>query len=918
MALVTETIRVVTTGVNPQTQNFSVQVNTATGAGVSPLSVPLVGINSGSDSVTAFLDSHSLTSNQASVVWQAKNGAIATTPVTIKTYSNNGFTKGYAGLQTSASDQGRTAFPYTTVANSLVFNQVVANYPINGFTAINNVGVGGGYKLNPMVAVEQTNTGTYASNLVINGTAGNNSSGSFPGFVLDCTTTLVVATPGTYTFYMNYANVSSCALYIGGGATFSSVSFNGGNLSGSGTTLFPSTGPSTGYPLACCATNPSSASQPSTVSSYITFPVAGIYPIEAYYNQIFSCQFSFNHNSFWQLTYLSGTQNQNVGIGSSGIGFQSFPVAQAIAPPTGATPTGDLRLTPTGGSAGLKIQGQSDTLTLTIQNVPYTSINYMPILEGTAGALFVYNSGTAFNFQTYNGNAVDPTAAASSVFSITGSNSAVNGLFTVTPQSGAFKLNYNGGAFAFAVPGSQIATSDLTLTADDIAWYLGSNKSFDLFTPVGGAGGTAFSIAVDYMTKPTVKSVAPASLQANGANQALTINLSKPMSPQQQGLYGTGNTVVPSASITGGATITSPLTPVLDSAGFLQGWSTNVNVPISSTNGSLTLSMTVTGTLTYLSGTNFVTSTVTYITGAVATIPTVGDQYVPPVAVSLTVVPGNTSTGTTQTLTGTVYTFDNSTLTLQFQRKSIAAGSSAINIGAGTLTNSFTSTIGGKTAYNKTFTLTGFVPIAQAAGSTVQNFGFVATDTVSNLNVTYFSTTNYTFPAIAGGGGGGGGGGGCPAVEMFVNDTLQVFDVFVGDELSTLAGEYAEYLDNPITTEPRKVQQLEYSTEFCYQFTAENGAEVVISATTPVPTREAIAALNAGVDPLIVPQLAHQISAGTHVITDVGNGTEWSLLTECFPVGMRRVARLYCGGRNFAAGSKPGKYIYTHNVQIVK
>lgn len=825
MALVTETIRVVTTGANPKTQNFSVQVDTATGAGVNPLSIPLLGTNSGSDSVTAFLDSHALTSNVANVAWQAINGAIATGPVTVVTYSNNALTRGYPGLSTASSDQGRNAFPYNTPGiNSLVFNQVVPNYPINGFNnQPTNIGPGGGYKLNPMVAVDQTNAGAFASKVTILGTAGNNSSGSFPGFVLDITGSFVVTTPGTYTFYMNYANVGSTALWVGGGATFSSQNAFGGNLSGGGTVLFPASSPTKGYPLAIAATNPTAVAHPNVVSSYITFPTAGVYPFEAIYNQYLSCQFSYNHNSYWQITYLQGAQNQNVGQGIGGAGFQNLPVVLVAAPPAGPNPTGALRLTPTGGAAGLKVQGQTDTLTLTIQNVPYTSIAYMPILEGTAGSLFVYNNAgaTAFDFQTYNGFAVDRTAAATSDFVVTANNSAINGLFNVTAQSTHFLLNYNGGAFAFAAPGSQISSSDLTLTADDIAWFDGTAgpefKTFDLFSPVGGAGGTAFSIAVDYMTRPTIQSVSPASLQANGVAQAVTINLSKPMSPQQQGLYGTGNTVVPSASVSGGASI-GVLTPILDAAGFLQGWSANITVPISSTNGSVTLTVNVSGTLTYLSGTTFVTTTVPYIVNSQTVIPTIGNQFVPPVAVSLTVVPGNTSGGAAQTLTATIYTFDNNACTCQFQRKSTAVGAIAINIGAGVLTNSYTGIVGGKTAYYKVFTLTGFIPTAQTSANQHQLLGFVANDTVSSLSVTYFSATVYTFPLIAGGG--GGGGGGCfteavaietPAGLMEFGDLDEVFELIneTGTHMAELVV-HENYKGWMIELEPGKLVTLDH------------------------------------------------------------------------------------------------------------
>jgi hypothetical protein len=917
MAIVTETITITTTGANAGTQNYSVQVNTATGAGVNPLSVPIIGTAAGTSTVTATMPSHAgvPASNQAEITWQATNGLIAVTPYTITAYSNTGLVRGWPTLNGSV-------LGVTANANSLVLNQVVQSYPISGYPSQPG-GNGGGYKLNPMTVVQQTSTGTYSSALTIAGTSTNESSGNYPGFVLSAVTNLVVATAGTYTLYVNYANVSSFAVYIGGGATFSSASAGsgGGNNTGNGAVLFPTTGPKSGTPIAIVSTNVNAGAHPAIISTYVTFPTPGVYPLEYVYNQFLSCQPSYDNNSFFQITYLSGAQNQSVGSQGPGTGPQSFPVALAVAPPAGATPTGDLRLTPTGGTAGLKVQGQTDTLTLTIQNVSYPSIPYVPILEGTPGALFVYNSGTAFNFQTYNGFAVDTTSAAANVFSITGTNT--NGIFDVTPQSNHFLLNYNGGAFSFITPTSQVSSTDLTLTADDIAWYDGTagpdNKEFDLFSPVGGAGGIAYSIDVDFMVKPTVLSVSPTSLQANGTTQAFTINLSQAMSPEQQGLYGTGNTVVPSASLSGGALFRSPLTPVLNN-GFLTGYSTNVLVPISSTNGSINLTFNLSGTLTYLSGTTFVTGTVNYIVNSVTAIPTVGDQYVAPVAVSVATSPGGTPLSTNQTISGTVYTFDNNTQTMQFYQKGVTSGVATL-LGTGVLTNSYTGTVGGKTAYYKVYSLSHAFSTVSVATSTAAEIylGFVDTDTVSGLNVTYYSTTVYTQPYTIVG---GGGGGGCPAVEMYLDEWHQVFDVFEGMGVETLAGETTDYVGGVAPkTETRQVEWFDFDTQVCYRLKAANGCEVIVSGSTPVPTLEAIEAHARGEQ--IEAGYANEVRVGMHVVTEIdldeaGDRVEWSPLVEAECIGMRRVARVYCGGRNFAAGTKPGRYIYTHNLMPIE
>jgi hypothetical protein len=663
MAIVTETIRVVVSGANAQTLNFNVQVNTSTGAGLAPLTIPLTGVNAGVDSVTAYMDSHSLTSNAATIAWQATNGPIAVAPITIDAYASNKV-RGWPGsLITGADDFGRT-FPYLNAApgaNSLVFNQVVQNYPISGFQQQpTNVGLGGGYKLNPMVVVQQTASGTYSSSLAINGSGdgdgGNaDNGGNHPGYVLDCYGSIIVKTAGTYTIYTNVANVASMALWIPG-VTVSSQVGGTGNASNSSTGSFPASSPKFNYsPL--CVVNTNNNAQGLPASAYVTFPKAGIYPFEAIYNQFYEGQFSGDNNSYFQITYLQGTQNQSISSGNStAMGPQFFSVPLASAPPAGSTPTGDLRLTPVGGSANLVVQGQVTNLTLTVQNVTYSSIPYCPILEGTSGYLNVFNSGptgTTFAFPTYNGNTVNSGAAASAIFSITADNSAIAGLFSVTSTGNGtpFHFNYNGGAFTFATPGSQVSSSQVTVTASDVAWFDNSSNDFDVW-PASTNGNIAEGFDVDYMTKPTIASVSPSSLYASGKAQSVNINLSKPMSPQQQGLYGTGNTVTPTASLSGGATFGSPLSPILDSAGFLQGWSTSIAPPLSSTNGTITLSMTVSGTLTYLSGNSFVTGTVTYITGPVATITTLGSN-VAPVGVSLTTVPASTTLQTASAPTNT-------------------------------------------------------------------------------------------------------------------------------------------------------------------------------------------------------------------------------------------------------------------------
>jgi hypothetical protein len=1059
MAIVTETITVTVTGVNPQTFTVGANVNTDTGAGTGPISLTFTGTKAGTDSITATMTSHTFTgntSNVAEIVWQPINGQIAVaSPFSITTYGNPNKTTGWPGFYTGGSSDGTgRTFPYTTNGcTSLVWNQVTANNPINPFCAPNNVsGCGGGYKADPMLVVQQTSTGTGAGSLSINGTNNNpDNGGNWPGFVLDCNTSLIVSQAGTYTFYVNSADVAAFAVYIGGGATFSSASY--GSRSGNSGNSFPATGPTTtSAKLAIVETNPNTL-YPPNVSTYVTFPKPGVYPIEIVYNQFYNIQFSGDNNGYFQLTYGYGQLNQNLGNGT--VGVQNFPVALATAPPAGSPPTSALQLTPVGGATNLQLQGGSESLTLTIQNVPYTNIVYCPILEGTQGSLSIFNnsSTSTFSFPEFPNASdtltpVDYPSAATNVFTLSGDNTAWMGLFTITPNATtSFSLNYNGGPFTFATPGTDIATTNLQVTANDIAWFNPVNKSYDVFTRnTSGQGGIGYSIEMDYMTMPTVQSVSPTSMVADGKTHPLTINLSRPMSPQQQGSYGTGNTILPYAQILGGATFASAFTPILDSNSFLLGWTTSITVPLSTSNSTLTLTMWLHGTLTYLSGNTFVNNgAVNYIGNGptlsdyavVGTIALTGSQYVAPVAEAFSITGASgTQIGSNNTLSGTVYTFDNNPVNLQFQYKFNTSGT-IVNIGGlQTSPNGghSTITVGGKTAYQSIFNLSwapGTIQVASESAAQVL-LGYTVTDPTSGLSTQYFSSTIYTLPytiivvCFTGNVGvktpdgftlfeelpreeqfkitnksgtfdaqlitheyagwmlefadgklvtldhpmgesegvwvdaevkfvgakrvwyegtvynmhvladkyddqhyildtgdvahnKGGGGGGCPAVEMFISQYAQVYDITDGMLVKTLAGNTEEYLSTEITTEHHRVEWHDFSEQPCHRLLAENGAEVTVSASTPVPTRQNIEAMNEGVPVEQIAVFASEMRAGMDVITDIGYGPEWSRLVETEAVGMRRVARVYCGGRNFATGTKPGKYIYTHNVQpIVK
>ena len=748
MAQVAEQIVVTVSGANgPKTLNYNVLVDTVTGAAVSnPLTITYTGANAGSDNIVATMASHSLTSNQADVVWQATNGNIATGPITVKYYARTDTAGGYAPPATWPASPG-----LTTTINSIILNQVAANTPITGTgTFPTNIGQGGAYKVQPMLGFNQTSTGASAGQVPVSLQNDPDNSHNHPGFFLDCRGNLVVNTPGTYTFYFQYANVSSYALYVGGGAV--KIFDNAPNNAGVGP-AFPGTAPNgLGYPL-MSANSGHNSLIPGTLTLYINFPAAGTYPFMVIYNQFMSIQFSGDHNGYFQITQGSGSLSTSVGTGW-GSTRQWFPVASiATAPPPGTTPTGALRLTPVGGSANLKTQGQNVSLQLSIQNVPYTTIPYVPVLEGTAGQVPLYdNNGSTFNFggvvyPPSGGTAPDFTSAlAASQTAITGDNNAWNGLFSIAPyptgSPTALSLSYNGGA-----PPSHIDVSNLTITSDDIAWFDGTNKTYDLFTASSSGGGNQFPIQVAYMVRPTIPTLTtvPLTMGADGAHHTITVSLAKPMSPEQQGLFGTGNSVAATASASNGVTVTSQPAAVLDGAGWLTGWSLVVLVPHSTTNGSFQLSMNVTGVLTYLNGTVFVNSgAITYFNGVVATISTTGVIYNNPTNYSFVVTAATggtlTGTGSSRTFTGkltftaVVFATDNGPITASFFR---ILGSTKTVLTPAATASSPVAVSGG---YHTTLTAT--ITTSYTWGTPLK-FGYDATDTLSTLTVSYTDTISY-------------------------------------------------------------------------------------------------------------------------------------------------------------------------------
>jgi hypothetical protein len=743
-----ETVNVVVTGANPRTISVNVNVGLVSGSGTA--SVSYQGATGGEDTAVASgsLASSPYTSNDAYVAWQVANGPIAVdNPATIKVYST---TPGTLGWPYGSSPTITGSLSSSNSSNSLVLNQVDANHPISG--------IGSSNKANPMTAIQQTSTGAFASNLFLTGTTSS--------FLLDITGDLVVSVPGIYTLYFNYANAGYWAVYFSNKATIISAT----NLTG-GATAFPSVGPATGFPLAAQqAQTGSTLGPPNFVANsggalptpayvYINFPTAGVYPFEFVYNQSVAITAGSGANGYFQLTYLSGETTQT----PSGTLELDAPTAlpvTPVTPPAPTLPSGNLQLSITNGST--QVVGGLIQLSIGVTGIVYSTQAYIPILEGTAGKLYVYSDPAAsvYNFQIgatgaleFNGHPVAPTAALGTVFEVAGSNSSWQGRValaydptptegqTINGATGAFEVQYNGSTFD-----SHVDASILTFQAADIAWYDSADNSFDLFTPTLSSGGTINQINLNYMVNPTVDAVAPyvsvspTSVIANGNSYIITITLPKPMSPEQQGALGTGN-VVESPTITCTSASVGTITPVLDGSGWLTGWTVSITPVISSSNISASLGFTLVGTLTYLSGDSFITGSVTYVPTQAIPLTFIGEGYTAPTIASFA-VSGQSGTApnysmshaATLTMTATVTSSLNDNMTCAFYRK--ANTGTPVNLGNGTLMNSYTS--GG--LYYKVFQLSSS---GWTAGVTY-SLGAQATDTVSSLQSSlYYDSSTF-------------------------------------------------------------------------------------------------------------------------------------------------------------------------------
>ena len=555
MPIETVSYTITPSGGSPRTGSISVNTS-GTGAGTG--SIVDIGTLAGVDSIQATISRIGLTSNAVNVAWQATNGPIAVTPVSayVNTANYNAnFPSGLTVGSFSAVATGLSGLMFNTFPQSLFSGDPHAN----------------GNQTNPIVSNIVTSAGGYG---------GDQGIASYPSLVC-LTGNFVVAAAGN----LNLTAVlnSTCIIAIQGASYVSGrQGFNGmitTPIKGYSPLLGDSglTGPPMVYPYN------------QTDNFVVNFPAAGVYPFEiCFASGASQCQFDLFYGS----------------------GSLILPVASTIVPAPPGVSTGDLVLTPT--SQGPYVVGSSATINVQVQGISYNTRPYLGLLEGSSGYVFLTNStssGSDFVLPSFNG--ASPTNPPPGMLNITGDNGSYSGKLSFTyPVSGSVGLYYNGSS-----SDPSVASTNITITQDDLAWY--RSGFADMFQVTSQGGGQSYEIEVDWLVNPGIgatPNVSPTSVVADGRPWTFTIYLVKPLPPLQNGT----TCLLTFDSHFGSAVVTAtPMRGGTENA-WIMGW-TAVATPVlnasSTVVSNLNVSISAVG-LTYLQGTSFVTpSSYTYYGG---------------------------------------------------------------------------------------------------------------------------------------------------------------------------------------------------------------------------------------------------------------------------------------------------------------
>jgi hypothetical protein len=301
--------------------------------------------------------------------------------------------------------------------------------------------------------------------------------------------------------------------------------------------------------------------------------------------------------------FLSGVSGISIALASFSAGIAIFALSGSFS----AGAVGNNSLTVTINDNGVVV---SKSLVWTVYASAalapaFTSGGAIPLLEGTTGAVPIYNNGAAFTMPTYNGSAVNLADMTAVAFTLgTQNNTSYQGRVSLTGGTG-ISLAYNGAALA-----AEVTSSALVITQADVAWYNAVTQGFDLYAVTSQGGGHTLGLGINYLTRPNTVTVSPSSVPGDGGSHTFTLTLSKPLTPAQAA-------AVCNVSFGGYITPTA-VTSIVDGNGFTLGFSVTATVAPLGTAVATSITPTITSgsALTYLSGGGLASGVVTYVSGA--------------------------------------------------------------------------------------------------------------------------------------------------------------------------------------------------------------------------------------------------------------------------------------------------------------
>lgn len=141
----------------------------------------------------------------------------------------------------------------------------------------------------------------------------------------------------------------------------------------------------------------------------------------------------------------------------------------------------------------------------------------------------------------------------------------------------------------------------------------------------------------------------------------------------------------------------------------------------------------------------------------------------------------------------------------------------------------------------------------------------------------------------------GGGGGGCVAKTSYLTSTLTAGDAVVGDVILGMTDD--------LVFRNMEIQSNRPEYQDSVRITMNTGATLVISKSTPLTLKDSSMIMVADLTPGIELPVLYD-----------GGEQFWDAVASIEELGMIEVQVINIGGHSYAAGEKPGAYIYTHNI----